>query len=470
MVSPAINKLISPIVNVKDGKIIVKDKSKLASKKWDELVWQAVFGKKEDKQSARWVIWETGQSLGIRPASINELYMARGREKVSLDFTVPAINLRGMAYDMARAVFKVAKRLKVGALICELARSEMGYTDQPPEEYVTVVLAAAVREGWKGPLFIQGDHFQTKVVEPGVPKEGEVKAVKDLTKESIDAGFYNIDIDTSTLVDLDRETEEKQQEPNIKHSLEIAKLVRSKEPKGITVSLGGEIGHIGGKNSTVEDFVAYVEGFNAGLSSGVVGMSKISIQTGTSHGGVVLPDGSLADIDVDFGVLAEISKVARKKYKIGGAVQHGASTLPDEFFSQFTKSQAIEVHLATGFQNITMDHPRFPKKLLKEIYAWLDKEKVDERKEDWTKEQFHYKLRKKAWGKFKKDCWQIDEGAREEIRATLEKRFEFMFRQLNVVDTAGMVNKITKPFEVHKKISDFGQKDKKRKEVKGLAD
>ncbi|TEU02302.1 aldolase, partial [Candidatus Woesebacteria bacterium] len=210
MISPTINKLISPIVNVKDGKIIVKDKSKLASKKWDELVWQAVFGKEKDKQSARWVIWETGQSLGIRPASINELYMARGREKVSLDFTVPAINLRGMAYDMARAVFKVAKKLKVGALICELARSEMGYTDQPPEEYAIVVLAAAAREGWKGPLFIQGDHFQTKVVEPGVPKEGEVKAVKDLTKESIDAGFYNIDIDTSTLVDLDRETEKKQ--------------------------------------------------------------------------------------------------------------------------------------------------------------------------------------------------------------------------------------------------------------------
>jgi hypothetical protein len=185
---------------------------------------------------------------------------------------------------------------------------------------------------------------------------------------------------------------------------------------------------------------------------------------------VVLPDGSLADVDVDFSVLAEISKICREKYSMGGAVQHGASTLPDEYFAQFPKSQTLEVHLATGFQNIMMDHPKFPKGLLRKMYTWLDKNKQDERKESWTDEQFHYKLRKKAWGEFKKESWQIDEKMKREIRKSLKKRFEFMFKSLNVGDTHKWVKRFVKPPKVSKKPSDFGIKSITGKQVKGLAD
>jgi len=468
MMPKSIKDLLRGMVEVKKEKVTVVVENKLESEQWDELVWKAVWGSDREKAVARWVIWEVGQYVGVRPASINDLYMARGREEVALNFTVPAMNLRAMAYDMARAVFKAAKRLKVGALICELARSEIGYTDQSAEEYTIVMIAGAIREGWRGGLPIQADHFQAKAVGPGEAKKGEIEAIKQLTKESIEAGFYNIDIDMSTLVDLEKRTEVEQQEHNIKYSLEMAKLVRKVEPKGVTVSLGGEIGHIGGKNSTVEDFEAYIKGFNAGLPKGMVGMSKISIATGTHHGGVVLADGSLADIAVDFKVLADVSKACRK-LKISGAVQHGASTLPDEYFKEFPKAEAIEVHLATGFQNIILDHPKFPKDFLEEMYAWLDKEKTDERKEDQTDEQFHYKLRKKTFGQFKKGFWEIEKGIREEIGAVLEKRFEFMFKQLKVVNTESLAKKWIKPVEIHKSLKDFGEKEKV-KEVKGLAD
>jgi fructose/tagatose bisphosphate aldolase len=468
MLPSTVAKLIEGMVEVKKGKVLSVVENRLESEKWDELVWKAVWGSDREKAAARWVIWGVGQFVGVRPASINDLYMARGREEVALNFTVPAMNLRGMAYDMARAVFKMAKNHKVGALICELARSEMGYTDQPAEEYTIVMIAGAIREGWRGGLPIQADHFQAKAVGPGEAKEGEIETIKQLTKESIEAGFYNIDIDMSTLVDLEKKTEVEQQEHNIKYSLEMAKLVREVEPKGVTVSIGGEIGHIGGKNSTVEDFEAYIKGFNAGLPKGMVGMSKISIATGTHHGGVVLADGSLADIAVDFKVLADVSKACRK-LKISGAVQHGASTLPDKFFKEFVKAEAIEVHLATGFQNIVMDHPKFPKELLEEMYAWLDKEKSDERKEDQTDEQFHYKTRKKAWGKFKKECWELEKEVREEIRAALEKRFEFMYKELKVVNTGSLAKKWIKPVKIDKSVADFGEKEKV-KEVKGLAD
>lgn len=418
--------------------------------KIDQLVWQVVFGEEKERKKAYLKLWNLAQDQQIYPASINDFYMARGREELPLDFTVPAINLRGITYEMAKAVFKIAVAKKVGALILELARSEMGYTNQSPLEYVGVVIGAALREGFKGPLFIQGDHFQIKQGDKaGEAKEGEVEKVRQLIKDSIEAGFYNIDIDVSTLVDYGQKTVDEQQKTNYLISAELSEYVRRLEPKGVTISLGGEIGHIGGKNSTEEELRAYMEGYNQALKPGLVGLSKISIQTGTHHGGVVLPDGTLAKVDVDFAVLKKLARLARK-YGMGGTVQHGASTLPDEYFAQFPKSEAIEVHLATGFQNIIMDHSKFPKDLLNKMYHWIDKELVNERKEGQTKEQFYYKLRKKAWGQFKKECWSLKEGVKTAIRKDLEKRFSFMFRELNVENTKEMVEKFIKPVKIYK--------------------
>jgi fructose/tagatose bisphosphate aldolase len=436
----------------------------------DNLVYKAVFGSPEEKQEASYQIWHLGAQNGVILSSINDLYMARGRGEISEIFTVPAMNLRGMTYDLARSVFIAAKKQNVGPMIFEIARSEMGYTNQTPLEYTTVVMAAALRESWSGPLFIQGDHFQAKAVSVGVPKEGEIDAIKDLIKQAISAGFYNIDIDMSTLVDLMADTVEKEQIPNIKYSLELVKFVRGIEPKGVTISLGAEIGHIGGKNSTVEDFRAFITGFNAGLPKDMVGISKISVATGTSHGGVVLADGTLADIALDFSILSKISKECRKDYGIGGTVQHGASTLPEEYFSMFPKSDAIEVHLATGFQNIQMDHPQFPKELLQKMYSWIDETKQAEKTEDMTEAQFHYSLRKKAWGEFKKECWNMPEENRLAIMQTLTERFEFLFKQLGVVNTRDVLDKYVKPVLVEKTKADFMPWEDKPKDVVGLSD
>ena len=443
----------------------------MAKNQIDQLVYQAVFDKdKTKKKEARYKIWQQAVSSGIILSSINDFYLARGKEEIKKIFTVPAINIRGMAYNTARAAFKAAKDLNVGAMIFEIARSEMVYTDQSPNEYVTVISAAAIKEEWSGPLFIQGDHYQAKNKAPGQPKQGEIKVIKALIKQSVDAGFYNIDIDMSTLVDLNKSDVVVQQEPNAKYSAILTEWTRSLEPKGMSISIGGEIGHIGGKNSTIEDFTAYIDQYNKLLPSGMVGMSKISVQTGTHHGGVVLPDGSLADVNVDFSILSDISKVGRKKYQIGGAVQHGASTLPDKFFAQFVKSEAIEVHLATGFQNIIMDHAQFPKDLLQTIYDWLKKEKIDEKKSDQTEEQFFYSLRKKAWGQFKKESWNISEERQEQIRQSLIKRFKFMFTQLNVGNTQELISKYVKTVVVEKKLNDFEIQGKTNADVKGLSD
>src|SRR5437660_2995786 len=232
----------------------------------DELVWTAVFGDTADvKGTARWIIRSLAAAAGIRPASIHDLYMAMGHGQAG-GFTVPAINVRAMSYDTARAVVRAAKSLNAGAFIFEIARSEIGYTEQRPHEYAAVVLAAALREGFTGPLFIQGDHVQANAKKYNSPdRDKELDTLRALIKEEIAAGFYNVDIDTSTLVDLDKPTLDEQQEVNVTLAADFTEFIRKGEPQGVTVSVGGEIGEVGGKNSDVHELHAYMNGFNRKL-------------------------------------------------------------------------------------------------------------------------------------------------------------------------------------------------------------
>jgi fructose/tagatose bisphosphate aldolase len=438
-------------VVVVPGGIKLRDQSKLRSAGTDRLAWQAVFGEAEDREAARWLLWELGQVTGARPASINDLYLARGRGECG-GFTVPAINVRMLTYDTARAIFRAAQAGKAGAIILEIARSEIAYTEQRPAEYVAVLIAAALREGYTLPLFIQGDHCQVNHKKYQSDPEGEVGEVKKLIAEEVGAGFYNIDVDTSTLVDLSKPTLKEQQRLNYERAAEITAFIRGLEPSEVTVSVGAEIGEVGMKNSTVEELHAFMQGYNesvAGLGD-YTGISKISVQTGTSHGGVVLPDGSIADVKLDLQALAALSQVAREQYGLAGAVQHGASTLPSNAFGNFPRIETAEIHLATNFQNIVFDHPRLPSDLRDRMRSWLDENAAGERKSGDTQEQFYYKARKKAIGPFKRDVWSLPEDIRSAIAADLEKTFAFLFEQLNVNGTEEQVNRfIHAPIQHH---------------------
>jgi fructose-bisphosphate aldolase, class II len=416
------------------------------SSRMDELVRQAVFGTEDEKAQARWLIWEIGQRAGVRPASIHDLYLARGRGEVQ-PFTTPAMNVRIMSYDTGRAIFRAAQKLDAGAIICEIARSEIAYTDQRPAEYVAVMTAAALREGFVGPLFIQGDHVQVNAKKYAADPDAELKALRQLIEEELHAGFYNIDIDTSTLVDLSKPNLDEQQRTNYERAAELTQFIRDREPDDVTVSVGAEIGEVGGKNSDVHELKAFMEGYNQTLKKlgKYAGISKISVQTGTSHGGVVLPDGSIAKVQLDLDALKALSQAARKQYGLGGAVQHGASTLPPEAFSQFPQCEAIEIHLATNFQTIVMDHPALPKDLRREVNEWVKTEAKEEWKKGDSEEQFLYKSRKKAIGPFKRRFWDLPAETRAAIGADLEKTFAFLFEQLRVKGTRAVTDTHVKP-------------------------
>lgn len=420
---------------------------------------------------SRYLIRAAALELGIVPSSIHELYLARGRGGVPMTFTVPAFNLRALSYHAARAVFRVAQRINAGAFIFEIARSEIGYTAQRPAEYAANVLAAAIAEGFSGPVFIQGDHFQVSTKKYASDPEGELQAIRDLTAEAIAAGFFNIDVDTSTLVDISKPTVPEQQALNYQLSAQMSAFVREHEPKGVTISIGGEIGEVGGHNSTEEELRAYMNGYLAQmkeLAPAKPGLSKISIQTGTSHGGTVLADGSLAQVNIDFDTLRELSRVARRDYGMGGTVQHGASTLPEENFNQFVQNEAIEVHLATNF--MTMFYENIPADLRREMYAWLDVNSASERKEGMTDEQFYYKARKNAIGAFKAQAYALPEAEKEKLGLAWETQFGKLFDLLGVKDTRQYVDKFVEPVKVAPKLGDYVKDAVTAEDVSDLAD
>ena len=321
---------------------------------------------------------------------------------------MPAINVRMLAYDTARAVFRAARAGKAGAILLEIARSEIAYTDQRPAEYVAVLIGAALREGYVLPLFIQGDHCQVNQKKYQADPEGEVGEVKKLIAEEIGAGFYNIDVDTSTLVDLSQATLEEQQRLNYERAAEITAFIRAHEPDG-----RHRLRRRGDRRSGHEE--QHRRGA-ARLHAGV--------QPRAGRRGGEL-DGHQQDLGAD-GHVARRGGAARRLDRrrearppgARRALQGGArgvragrarcSTAParcrSNAFGNFPRIETAEIHLATNFQNIVFDHPEASRPTCAiALRRWVDENAAGERKSGDTAEQFYYKARKKAIGPFKRE-------------------------------------------------------------------
>jgi hypothetical protein len=156
-------------------------------------------------------------------------------------------------------------------------------------------------------------------------------------------------------------------------------------------------------------------------------------------------------VKLDFEVLRELGVVARE-YGLAGAVQHGASTLPDELFHRFPAVETAEIHLATGFQNALYEHPAFPEELHREIEAWCFGNAIDERKEGQTDQQFVYTTRKKAIGPFKRRLWDL--ATKDEILASQRRKISYLFTELGVNGSRDMIAAYVRPVTVRRPMPD----------------
>jgi fructose/tagatose bisphosphate aldolase len=219
----------------------------------------------------------------------------------------------------------------------------------------------------------------------------------------------------------------------------------------VTVSIGGEIGEVGKVNSTEAELRAYLDGLRHELDArapGAAGISKVSVQTGTSHGGTVMPDGTVGTVAVDFAVHERLGEIARREYGLAGTVQHGASTLPEDEFHKFRDIETAEIHLATGFQNLLYEHPAFPASLHEQVQAWCFANALDERKSDQTDQQFVYTTRKKALGPLKRKLWDLE--TKDAILHDQGQKIRFLFHELGVEGSRSMVDRYVTPVEWHR--------------------
>ena len=423
--------------------VTVLDRSRVASN-IGIIAYLAAFGPADAQLAAHQAAWNIASALGIYCASIDPLYREIAAGKVT-GITVPAMNIRAIAFQSARGVFQAMKNQDVKAAIFELSRGEIGFTGQRPREYATVVLCAAIAEYHTGPVFLQGDHFQVSAQRFRDNPAGELSAVRSLIAEAVSAGFYNIDIDTSTLVDLSFVETADQQKPNYELTAELAAFTRSVEPNGVTISLGGEIGEVGEHNSTLKELDAYLSGYveqmqQHGSNKDHPGLTKISVQTGTRHGGNILADGSVGEMNVDFDLITQLSARCRIPYGLAGCVQHGASMLSLAKISRLPQHDCIEVHLAAAFLNVIYDH--LPAHLVQHADEWIKTTFSHEWQTDWSEPQFLHHARRYPIGPNKRSWWDSDTN-HDKLRAAVCTKASEYFTALNVQNTGPRVIQIT---------------------------
>jgi fructose/tagatose bisphosphate aldolase len=368
---------------------------------------------------------------GVFPATIGHFYRGLATHQLP-PMTIPALNLRGMTYDIARVVWRVVISQNAGPVIFELASSESEIGDQSFEEYAAMVLAAAAREGWRGPVFLQGDHIAVESLEA-------VSEIKIFCRRLINAGFYQIDIDASHIPPPQDANLVAFHQENAFATAEITEFIRSIEDPDNPITLGAEVGEIGKRNTSPKDIESFMSAYMARLPIGIVPFDKISVQTGTRHGGYVLVDGSTGEMPLDLLLITELGRMVRDNYAITGLVQHGASTLSFENLASLVERGVIEVHLATGIQNIIFDHPAFPADLRSEMIASLvipfktpEGDEQHKRIEMLSDAQQFYNARWVAWGTYKHQLWSLPEEIKTEINITLESWFENLFKSLKI--------------------------------------
>lgn len=183
-------------------RLIIRDGQKEALRPLvRDLAYAAVVEtNKEVRDAARWAIRELAPQYGMRSASLKPFYQAMGHGEIT-KVTLPAMNTRWRSYFMARAALRQAKVRNAGAVVFEIAASEVTYTGEGHDYagMASAVKAAAIDVGYEIPIFLKMDHTQVKAANYWDDPEAEIARLKGVIRKGLEADFMNVDIDTSTI-------------------------------------------------------------------------------------------------------------------------------------------------------------------------------------------------------------------------------------------------------------------------------
>jgi hypothetical protein len=415
------------VVEIKGNEVEVVDADRLREACIDRLVYNAIFHESEEfRYFLQWLIREVAAKLVVYPTSIQGLHEAAVLG-VAPVFTAPALSLHALSYDVARACFRAARETGAGAFIFGYTDEVAGYGFQPPAEYATCILAAAIREGYQRAVFLQSDNIRIGRASYQVSRDDEIDRLKERIEEAITAGFFNIDLDTSSLADFSHPSFPEQHQQSGRECAELVAFIREIEPEELSVDIGAEIKAMGDGNLTADQFRAFMESFyvQLNLPGGKKDLSKIVVLVG--------------EADVDLNLVRDLGEIARREYGLSLAVRSGITPIPETLFPQFPGNNVSELHLVAPFEDLIFDHEAFPVELKKDIYRWIDSEWPGERQAGVSGEAFYRATRKRALLPFKRALWDLPQELRDQMMADVQAKVVSYFDMLRVSNTTGLV-------------------------------
>jgi len=199
------------------------------------------------------------------------------------------------------------------------------------------------------------------------------------------------------------------------------------------------------------------------------------VQTGTAHGGFINADGTLRmDVKIDLQTLAELSRVAREDYRLAGAVQHGASTLPPEAFDAFPRVGACEIHLARTSRTWCTSTRSSRRSQARDVRVGA-RQRPGGAQADGHRGAVPLQGAQEGARPVQAEDVELDDEARRAIGRTLEEQFTFLMTKLKIPGTAPVVARFVKAPAVaidrEKEIVAAGGKiTAAEKKAEGLAD
>ncbi|MFH1788384.1 MAG: class II fructose-bisphosphate aldolase [Candidatus Altiarchaeota archaeon] len=286
------------------------------------------------------------------PVSGRKIFSALKGEKL----IVMAANIRTQL--STRGIMEAAKELDA-AVLFEIAKSEIGYTGQSPQDFYDGITGMAAELDFNTPYAIHGDHITIKDSTP----ESTASARK-LIEDEVAAGFTSYAIDASHNFNFDGKTVREQLSDNIAITVELADLIPSEACLEVEVGEVGRTNADGTKKLTsVEESVTFIEA----LQEQGVKPDLLAINNGTIHGNIFDEQGNIVEqVGID---IATTKAIADAIAPLGVRIaQHGITGTPLRLMHLLIDAGIAKGNVGTNWQNVVVEN--LPGELLAKMNEW----------------------------------------------------------------------------------------------------
>ncbi len=408
---------------VQDNCVNIIDAHRLRTERIDHLIYNAVFHESERlRYFLYWLIRRAAAGLSIYPSSIHGLYAAAARGQVRR-FTAPAVCIRAMPYDAARACFRAAKETGCGAVLLDLSRNLAEGPALSPAEYTSCMVAGAIREGYEGPVFLQANYLHERRVADETGHGHELDRLQDLAEEALNAGMFNLELDTADLEDLSLPELAEQERASYEDTARLAGFVRTTEPAGVDTNLSVKMNSHGDVVHLAQRFRAFMEGFATELTDRaghVAGIGKLSLPVRSTD---------------DLRMVHDLAEVARREYAVATGVNFDGTPFIEDLLEKLPQFPIVEAHFGNRYEDFILHHTAFPSQLRDAIDGWIDQTYGEMRGREQDHANFHLQMRAPALESFKRQLWDLPPENKDSIMKDLQDTLIADFKRLSAEDT-----------------------------------